>query len=209
MFPLKESTIVKRRMTLKIIRNFFINIIIIFFKLQYVVTVMDAEELLFNQPLVAIDNAKRERIYSVVASGKSKQYLGRQLNIEEAQNLTIEEVEALHDRYTSLLGGKIVKSLGQSIISLYSRTIGHYFPVDKATLHDELMNNPIVSDMLSTVSCSLYYKFGVALGPVAIGLITFNNLIFNNSINNDGTTTCDSGDKTEKSRSSQGGEKAC
>ena len=204
MFPLKESTIVKRRMTLKLIRNFFINIIIIFFKLQYVVTVMDAEELLFNQPPVAIDNAKRERIYSVVASGKSKQYLGRQLNIEEAQNLTIEEVEALHDRYTSLLGGKIVKSLGQSIISLYSRTIGHYFPVDKATLHDELMNNPIVSDMLSTVSCSLYYKFGVALGPVAIGLI-----IFNNSINNDGTTTCDSGDKTEKSRSSQGGEKAC
>jgi hypothetical protein len=164
---------------------------------------MEPEELLFNQPPVAIDNVKRDRIYSVVASGKSKQYLGKSLSIEDAQKLTDEEVERLHERYSSLLGSKLVKSLGQVIVKLYSSTVSKYLPLDVEKLSNELSDNPIVTNALGSYSCFLHYKFGHLLAPVAVALITFNNLnsvpIINNGAESRVEPAGENSDKTKKS----------
>ena len=162
-----------------------------------------AEELLFNQPPTAIDNAKRERIYAVVASGKSKHYLGKQLTIDEAQELSDDDIEALHDRYSSLLGSKIVKSLGQSVVTLYSKTLSRYFDIDQDKLYNDLVSDPIVSETLGSFSCRLYFKLGALLGPLAVGLITFNNLIISTNSSNDGNPTRINGETTRNYQSDQ------
>jgi len=161
---------------------------------------MEAEDLLYyNQPPIAIDNAKRERIYSVVASGKSKQYLGKSMSIEDAQKLTDEEIETLHDRYSSLLGSKLVKNLGQVIVKLYSNTVSKYLPVDEEKLRHELEDNPLINNTLGSVCCNLYYKFGPLLAPVAVALITFNNLISVPLIDNGSESRGENSDeKTQK-----------
>jgi hypothetical protein len=162
---------------------------------------MEAEDLLFNQHPIAIDNAKRERIYSVVASGKSKQYLGKTMSIEDAQKLTDDEVEALHERYSSLLGSKLVKNLGQVIVKLYSNTISKYIiPVDEENLRHELEDNPLINNSLGSVCCNLYYKFGPLLAPVVVALITFNNLISVPLINNGSESRSENSNETEKPR---------
>ena len=159
---------------------------------------MEAEDLLYNQPPIAIDNAKRERIYSVVASGKSKQYLGKSMSIEDVQKLTDEEIETLHDRYSSLLGSKLVKNFGQVIVKLFSNTISKYLPVDEEKLRHELEDNPLINNTLGSFCCNLYYKFGPLLAPVVVALITFDNLISVPLIDNGSKSRSENSDETKK-----------
>ena len=161
---------------------------------------MEAEDLLYNQPPIAIDNAKRERIYSVVASGKSKQYLGKSMSIEDAQKLTDEEVKTLHDRYSSILGSKLVRNFGQVIVKLYSNTVSKYLPVDEEKQRHELEDNPLINNSLGSVCCNLYYKFGPLLAPVVVALITFNNLISVPLIDNGSESRGENSDETKTSR---------
>ena len=55
---------------------------------------------------------KRERLVACVLSGNSKMYLGREY--------TEEQINTLLNRYESVLSAQMTKSLGKSVINLYS-----------------------------------------------------------------------------------------
>jgi len=122
---------------------------------------------------------KRERLYQLITTGKSKLYLGKQLTVEEVQTFTLEEVEDYYARYQSALGAKMSKSIGKTLISIYTKAINHFFKVkDVEHLSEELNNDPIVSNTIGSISCELYYRFGNFLGPIAVGLISANHIDF-------------------------------
>lgn len=138
---------------------------------------MDVDEILASgsTPNPSINNEMREKVYAIVAGGKSKNYLGRCLTLDEVQAMSDEEIQTLYARYETLLGSKMVKCVGESILKLYTSIAGKFFPVDKENLLTELNSNPIVTEGLSMYGCALYHRFGAFMMPAVIGLLTINN----------------------------------
>ena len=63
---------------------------------------------------------KQEKLIECVLTGNSKQYLGKAYTKERVDELSAKEVDKLFSNYKAKLLGKIVKSLGKSIIRKYS-----------------------------------------------------------------------------------------
>ena len=63
---------------------------------------------------------KRERLVACVLSGNSKQYLGKEYIEQQINELDCNNVNTLLNRYESVLSAQMTKSLGKSVINLYS-----------------------------------------------------------------------------------------
>ena len=63
---------------------------------------------------------KRERLVACVLSGNSKMYLGKEYTGEQINKMDYNDVNALLNRYESVLSAQMTKSLGKSVINLYS-----------------------------------------------------------------------------------------
>ena len=65
-------------------------------------------------------DTKRQKLLECVLTGNSKLYLGKVYTEEKIKELSEEEVEKLFNNYEAKLSGQMVKSLGKSIINMYS-----------------------------------------------------------------------------------------
>ena len=63
---------------------------------------------------------KRERLVTCVLSGNSKMYLGKEYTEEQINKMDCNDVNTLLNRYESVLSSQMTKSLGKSVINLYS-----------------------------------------------------------------------------------------
>ena len=63
---------------------------------------------------------KRERLVACVLSGNSKMYLGKEYTETQINEMDYTNVNTLLNRYESVLSAQMTKSLGKSIINLYS-----------------------------------------------------------------------------------------
>ena len=63
---------------------------------------------------------KRERLVACVLSGNSKMYLGKEYTEQQINQMDCTNVNTLLNRYKSVLSAQMTKSLGKSIINLYS-----------------------------------------------------------------------------------------
>ena len=63
---------------------------------------------------------KRERLITWVLSGNSKQYLGKEYTVQQINEMDSNNINILSNRYESVLSAQMTKSLGKSVINLYS-----------------------------------------------------------------------------------------
>ena len=88
-------------------------------------------------------------------------------------DLSAEEVDKLFSNYKAKLSGQMVKSLGKSIVRMYSMgacaTLGMS---NQDMLSKDLESDPFLNSALQRFMCELYYRFGSFLTPLTIGLIT-------------------------------------
>ena len=63
---------------------------------------------------------KRERLVDCVLSGNSKMYLGKEYTEEQINKMDCNDVNTLLNKYESVLSAQMTKSLGKSVINLYS-----------------------------------------------------------------------------------------
>ena len=63
---------------------------------------------------------KRQRLVACVLSGNPKMYLGKEYTEEQINKMECNDVNTLLNRYESILSTQMTKSLGKSIINLYS-----------------------------------------------------------------------------------------
>ena len=63
---------------------------------------------------------KRERLVECVLSGNSKMYLGKEFTQQQINEMDCTNVNTLLNRYESVLSAQMTKSLGKSVIKLYS-----------------------------------------------------------------------------------------
>ena len=80
-----------------------------------------AEELISNLGYESPQSdTKRQKLLECVLTSNSKLYLGKVYTEEQLKKLSEEEVEKLFNNYEAKLSGQMVKSLGHSIINMYS-----------------------------------------------------------------------------------------
>ena len=115
---------------------------------------------------------KRERLVACVLSGNSKMYLGKEYTEEQINKMDCNDVNALSNRYESVLSAQMTKSLGKSVINLYSNIACSVLGVDnQQDLSDDLECDPFLNTAMQRFTCDLYYRFGALLAPVSVGII--------------------------------------
>ena len=117
---------------------------------------------------------KRERLVSCVLSGNSKMYLGKEYTEQQINEMDCTNVNnTLLNRYESVLSAQMTKSLGKSVINLYSNIACSVLGVDnQEELSTELECDPFLNTAMQRFTCDLYYRFGALLAPVSVGIIT-------------------------------------
>ena len=82
---------------------------------------------------------KRERLVPCVLSGNSKMYLGKEYTEQQINELDCTNVSTLLNRYESVLSAQMTKSLGKSVINLYSNIACSVLGIDnQQDLSDDL-----------------------------------------------------------------------
>ena len=84
----------------------------------------------------------------------------------------------------------MVKSLGKSIINMYSMgaCCAALGISNQDALSEDLENDPFLNSALRRFTCELYYRFGSFLAPLSVGLITSRHYLSERSNKNGGTS---------------------
>ena len=131
---------------------------------------------------------KRERLVACVLSGNSKMYLGKEYTEEQINKMDCNDVNTLLNRYKYILSAQMTKSLGKSVINLYSNIACSVLGVGN---QQELSRcDPFLNTAMQRFTCDLYYRFGALLAPVSVGIITGKHYA-KNSITKLNDRTCD------------------
>ena len=127
---------------------------------------------------------KRERLVACVLSGNSKMYLGKEYTEKQINKMDCNDVNTLLNRYESILSAQMTKSLGKSIINLYSNLACSVLGVgNQQELSTDLECDPFLNTAMQRFTCDLYYRFGAMLAPVSVGIITGKHYAKNSVIN--------------------------
>ena len=133
-----------------------------------------AEELIGNLGYgTPQSDTKCQKLLKCVLTRKSKLYLGKDYTEEQVAKLNEEEVEKLFNNYETKLSGQMVKSLGRSIIIMYSMGAFSALGItNQEALSEDLENDPFLNSALQRFTCELYYRFSSFLAPLSVGIIT-------------------------------------
>ena len=82
-------------------------------------------------------------------------------------------MEKLFNNYKAKLSDQMGKSLGHSIINMYSMGACTALGIsNQDALSEDLENDPFLNSSLQRATCELYYRFSSFLAPLSIGIIT-------------------------------------
>ena len=113
---------------------------------------------------------KRERLVACVLSGNSKMYLGKEYTEEQINKMDYNNINTLLNRYESVLSAQMTKSLGKSVINLYSNIACSVLGMgNQQELSTDLECDPFLNTAMQRFTCDLFYRFGALLAPVSVG----------------------------------------
>ena len=116
---------------------------------------------------------KRERLVACILSGNSKMYLGKEYTEQQINEMDYNSINTLLNRYESVLSSQMIKSLGKSVINLYSNLACSLLGVgNQQELSIDLECDPFLNTAMQRFTCNLYYPFGTLLAPISVGIIT-------------------------------------
>ena len=130
-----------------------------------------AEELIGNLGYETLQS-DTQKLLECILTGNSKLYLGKVYTEGQLAKLSEEEIEKLFNNYEAKLSGQMVKSLGKSIINMYSMGACSALGIrNQEALSEDLENDPFLNSALQRFTCELYYRFGSSLAPLSVGII--------------------------------------
>ena len=89
---------------------------------------------------------KKERLVACILSGNSKMYLGKEYTEQQINEMGCNDINTLINRYESVLSAPLTKSLGKSIINLYSNIASSLLGVgNQQDLSDDLECDPFLN----------------------------------------------------------------
>ena len=150
-------------------------------------------------------DTKHQKVLECVLTGNSKLYLGKVYTEEQLTKLSKEKVEKLFNNYEAKLSDQMVKSLGRSVINMYSmRACSVLGITNQDALSEDLENDPFLNSALQRFTCELYYRFGSFLAPLSIGIITSRHYLSERNKNGERTNgTSETRDQRPQKRTAE------
>ena len=146
-------------------------------------------------------DTKRQKLLRCILTRNSKLYLGKVYTKDQLKKLNDEEVEKLFNNYKAKLSGQMVKSLGCSIIDMYSMEACAVLGIsNQDALSEDLENDPFLNSAFQRFTCELYYRFSSFLAPLSVGLITSRHYLSEHNKNGgtSGTSGTSGGNEDEQ-----------
>ena len=155
---------------------------------RYLPLLKMAEEI-FSGYEIPQSDTKHKKLLECVLTGNSKLYLGKAYTEDQLPKLNDEEVEKLFNNYKAKLSGQMVKSLGKSIINMYSMGACAALGItNQDALSEDLENDPFLNSALQRFTCELYYRFSSFLAPLSVGIITSRHYLYERNKNGERTS---------------------
>ena len=99
-------------------------------------------------------------------------YLGKEYTEHQINEMDCNSINTLLNRYESILSAQMTKSLGKSIINLYSNLACSVLVIDnQQELSTDLECDPFLNTAMQRFTCDLYYRFGALLAAISVGII--------------------------------------
>ena len=176
----------------------FVSILYLYIRIKkYFPILRMAEELISNLGYETLQSdTKRQKLLECVLTGNSKLYLGKAYTEEQLAKLSEEEVEKHFNYYEAKISGQMVKSLGKSIINIYSMGACSALGIrNQEALSEDLENDPFLNSALQGFTCELYYRFSLFLVPLSIGIFMSRHYLSERNKNGERTSgTSETGD---------------
>ena len=133
-----------------------------------------AEELIGNLGYeTPQSDTKHQKLLERFLTRNSKLYLGKVYTEEQLAKLSKEEVEKFFNNYEAKLSSQMVKSLGKSIINMYSMGACSALGItNQEALSEDLENDPFLNSAFQRFTCELYHRFSSFLAPLSVEIIT-------------------------------------
>ena len=164
------------------------------------------EELIGNLGYETLQSdTKCQKLLECILTGNSKLYLGKVYTEDQIAKLSKEEVERLLNNYKAKLLGQMVKSLGHSIINIYSMGACAVLGIsNQDVLSEDLESYPFLNSALQRFTCELYYRFGSFLAPLSVGIIRSRHYLSERNRNEEQTSgTIATGDQQPQERTAE------
>ena len=105
--------------------------------------------------------------------GNSKQYSGKEYTEQQINEMDSNYINILSNRCESILSAQMTKSLGKSVINLYSNIACSALGVgNQQDLSNDLECEPFLNTALQRFTCDLYYRSGALIAPISVSIIT-------------------------------------
>ena len=120
--------------------------------------------------------AQCEKLAVLVSTGKSKEAI---VTHDQVKRLSDKDVQKYSKRYEAYIGNRTTESLTDSFIMLYSKGIGMVVSIDDVKkLQEELNNDYIINQELSSLAGGLALRCGRLLAVANAALITAKHIKF-------------------------------
>ena len=131
----------------------FTLILYLYIRMKRYLPLFKMAEEIFSSPQ---SDTKHQKLLECIFTRNSKLYLGKVYTEDQLAKLSEEEVEKLFNNYEAKLPGQMVKSLGRSVMNMYSMGACAVLGItNQDALSEDLENNPFLNSVLQRATCEL------------------------------------------------------
>jgi hypothetical protein len=92
----------------------------------------------------------------IISSGRSKEFLGRNVSLKDLESMTGDEIEAFFKIYELNYADKINNSLINGMLGIYSKVLNRVLPIDNVEqLKEDLNDDYILTSELKNITGSI------------------------------------------------------
>ena len=134
------------------------------------------------QPLSEKVVTAKQELEILVATGKTKDLIGKQLTFQELDYMSEKELMKFYAIYQQNMAARVNDAVSKLFISGYSKLVSYFLPIEnKDKLYDDLRNDYVLMNEIDRWVGFFSIKAGSLMALGTTGLITFNNCSIINS----------------------------
>ncbi|WP_375674113.1 hypothetical protein, partial [Bartonella sp. CL32QHWL-2] len=130
----------------------------------------------FVQDLSEIGQKAKQDLEILVATGKSKDFLNKQITFNDLDNMTEKEILKHHRMYETKMAARLNDSLGKTVLKTYTKLSKWLLPIDdEDDLYHDLRNDYLITNELDKWLGWFSIKMGPLTALASSTLITFSH----------------------------------
>ena len=138
-------------------------------------TIVSQMEELLGEPNIL--SKQYQTLFTIISSGKSKEFLGREISLKDLDSMDNARLEAYYKIYELNYASKIGESLISGILTIYSKAVNKVLPIDNVEiLQQDLNNDYILTNELKNITGVIASTCGKLLSLFTLGVITFKHI---------------------------------